>query len=447
MTGNSPKKDRPSLTIAFKTIGCRANQADTARMISSLPDGTQVVDSRSERCDTVIINTCTVTSRAEADCRRAIRRARRNHPHATIIVTGCASQVNPGIWSKMPEVDRVIGITERDRIADYLVLLQQADKVAVSKPSGGVLGPTPLVGHRSRPFLKIQDGCSRGCTYCIVPQARGPERSRPSKQVKEDILRLADSDYHEIVLTGVHLGRWGVDIGQGFFDLLDVLETIDADVRLRLSSIEPMDLTPNLIQRMLRHKLICPHLHLPLQSGDDRILEAMGRGHTVRQYAELIEAAIATCPDMALGTDIMIGFPGEDEKCFQATLDLIAKQPFTYLHLFTFSPRPQTPASKLPNRPSGTAVKNRMRALKELDDARRAAFLEANHGVRRPFLIESPPLRSGEHTAISDNYIRAVIKTDRAGIRPGQVVPLILDISNTKVLGSRGLPYGIPDCG
>lgn len=418
-------------------------------MISALPDSARVVQIDAENCDAVVVNTCAVTSRAEADGRKLIRRAKRRHPSAAVIVTGCAAQVNPQAWANMPEVDRVIGISERERLADFLETTAAASgKIAVSSPEGGVRGPTPLSGHRSRAFLKIQDGCSRGCTYCIVPRARGAERSRPAEQIKEDVIRLAAEGFREVVLTGVHLGRWGCDLEgssgrsrSSFDDLLETLDEIDANARLRLSSIEPMDLTPDLVRRILGHRLICPHLHMPLQSAHTGILRAMGRNYTAERYDELLSAAKETHPDAALGTDIMIGFPGEDDRAFQESLDFITERPFTYVHLFTYSPRPSTPAASLPGRPAGREIRSRLRLLRDVDKAKRQAFLTAMDGQVRPCLVEWPSHRSGRLTALSDNYIRVILTSSEYNDRPGQLASLIID---TKGIKEHGMPVGIP---
>ncbi len=427
-----PENSNDRLKIGFITIGCRANQADTARMISrlrSLAVDVDPWDSSAQTCDLIIVNTCAVTSKAEADARKLIRRSKRAHPESRIVVTGCAAQVEPDKWSEMPEVDCVVGITERDEIEKYLPLHEDSALSKVTKPSGGVDGPTPLHGHRSRPFLKIQDGCTRGCAYCIVPRARGPERSRSPELVREDIQRFSEAGYGEIVLTGVHLGRWGRDIGTDLSELLDILENIDTGIRIRLSSLEPMDLTPTLIKRIVTHPVICPHLHIPLQSGDQGILDSMGRDHTLRHYTDLLEAAVGIEPDIALGTDLMVGFPGENNKSHKNTLDFIKSLPLTYLHIFTYSPRALTRAADMPNRPTGPVVRDRMKDLKAVDNGKRMAFQKSQNGKIRPFLIESPTA-SNRITALSDNYLRIIVKDSEVINCIGQVVPLEIDINN-----------------
>jgi threonylcarbamoyladenosine tRNA methylthiotransferase MtaB len=418
------------LKVAIITIGCRANQADSARMISSLHQDTVLVDPWNGLPDIAIVNTCAVTSRAEADARKLIRRIKRKSPDVKILVTGCAAQVDNDIWSDMPEVDLVIGLNARDEIEKYIHENAFTLDLAIKTPKGGIDGPTPLFGHRSRPFLKIQDGCSRGCAYCIVPKARGPERSRRPESIRDDIRNLTDAGFREIVLTGVHLGRWGFDFGSDINQLLDILDEVDLDVRFRFSSLEPMDLTPDIIRRIIGHPKICPHLHLPLQSGDRKILDLMGRNHSPADYLELLEAAIEANPDTALGTDIMVGFPGEDDESFINTLNFLKNTPLTYLHIFTFSPRKGTKAAQMSGKPSGETVSERMKALKSLDKSKRLDFRRSQDGKVRPFLIENPEAGSGILTALSDNYIRIQFVAEKYRFSLGQVITMRIDTNN-----------------
>lgn len=394
-------------------------------MMSKLPPGYSLTQIESESCDVVVINTCMVTSKAEADCRKYIRRTRKEYPKAKIIVTGCASQVNPEKWASMPEVDQVIGIFERDKL-DEILVDGSSSKIIVSKPSGGVLGPTPLTGHRSRPFLKIQDGCSRGCSYCIVPFARGPERSRPLNLIKNDIAKLIDSGYKEIVLTGVHLGRWGQDINLSLEHLLEVLAGVQG-ARIRFSSIEPMDINKSHIRMILTNPRICPHLHVPLQSGDNRILQAMKRGHQVDDYLELVGHAISINPDVAIGTDIMTGFPGEDDLAFRNTMEVLSKFPFAYLHVFKFSPRPGTCISRNSNEPSGVVTSERMKQLKNLDICKRREFAEKFHGRIMECLVEAPEEDSKQIIALTGNFIHISIDEQCPRSIIGQLKSFVLD--------------------
>jgi threonylcarbamoyladenosine tRNA methylthiotransferase MtaB len=420
--------EKGKLNIAFLTIGCRANQADTSGMVSAITSRCNVVDLESDHCDIVIVNTCAVTSRAESDCRKLIRRARKLHSNSLIVVTGCATNVNRTSWESMPEVNRVVDFREPGTLAE--IISTSNANTPIPEIGQGIYAPTPIHGHKSRPFLKIQDGCSRGCTYCIVPKARGPERSRPLDQVRYDLKLLSEAGFEEIVITGIHLGRWGCDLGLGLRQLLDIFNSIPSNVRIRLSSIEPMDLTPELVREILTSPRICPHLHIPLQSADDRILKAMGRGHTIADFKKIIEACIDANPDVAIGTDIMVGFPGEDEDAFQNTLRYTTELPFAYLHVFTYSPRPLTVAATMPDRPTGEAVKERMRLLKKIDASHRSSYRRAFQGRILPFLIESPAIQGCLPTALSHNYIRIYLQAIEKDLRAGQVVPLILDTIN-----------------
>jgi threonylcarbamoyladenosine tRNA methylthiotransferase MtaB len=434
-------RSRSAIQVAFLTVGCRANQADTTRIISSFPPGSESVDLETGECDFVVVNTCAVTARAEADCRKLIRRAKRLNPDARIIVTGCASQVRPEAWSTIPEVDLVVGILDRDKIGEMLGENAFPVNAELPAPGGGVLGPTPLKGHKSRPFLKIQDGCSRGCTYCIVPRARGPERSRPPELIMEDIKLLSSAGFQEIVLTGVHLGRWGWDLELCFEQLLETLSQAPESMRIRLSSVEPMDLTPGLVRRILTHPRICPHLHMPLQSADNRILDLMGRGHTIRDYRTLLEAAVESNPDVAIGTDIMVGFPGEDRSAFENTLKFVLDSPFAYLHVFTYSPRKLTPAAHMSGRPGGNEVKARMKELRSIDTAKRRCFVGAFQGRSLPCLIESPQRPSEPLTALSSNFIRLSIPPSKDRYVPGHTVMLTIDTNNDIPGGLSGFAY------
>jgi len=421
--------------IGFITIGCRSNQADTASMVTRLHENFMRVDpfSESEKCNFLIVNTCTVTSRAEADARKLIRRVKRLHPEAVVVVTGCAVQVDGDRWLGIPEVDHILGILDRDRIREIFEQDRFETLSEIPKPSGGVDGPTPVEGHRSRPFLKIQDGCTRGCAYCIVPTARGPERSRSPELVTNDLKTLSDLGYREIVLTGIHLGRWGIDLGLTLRDLLEILDKLEIDARIRLSSLEPMDLTPELVKFILSIKKICPHLHIPLQSGDQNILDIMGRGHTLEQFRSLIEEAKRVNPNTAIGTDVIVGFPGENDESHQNTLNFLKSLQLSYLHIFSWSPRPGTRAETLPNRPRGEETRSRGHTLKALNSTIRRAFRDSQIGSTRDFLIETPEGQASRITALSDNYIRISVQDSVLQSHIGNVVPLIIDNKNAGI--------------
>jgi len=432
------------MKIGILTIGCRANQSDSSTMATLLSRKHDVTDPWSSECDIVIINTCTVTSRADADARKLTRRARRKHPDAMIIVTGCAVQVDPEKWAGMNEVDLVVGIRDRAAIDEIIEKEINQKSIITGPPSGGIDGPTPLYMHRSRPFLKIQDGCSRGCAYCIVPRARGPERSRPLDLIRKDIHNLSEAGYREIVFTGVHLGRWGYEFGTDLNAVLDMIEKIDMDVRFRFSSLEPMDLDPDFVRRLLSIPNVCPHLHLPLQSADDGVLNLMGRGHTISQYENLLEAAVETCPDVSLGADILTGFPGETESAFTNTLKFLNDSPLTYLHVFPYSPRERTGAIKMSGAVPNREISRRVADLHAVDLRLRKKFLESQAGKVRNCLIETGLTDSGSYTGLTDNYISLELKGENTDILMGHIVPVRVDIIN--VSNDTLTPVGVHVC-
>ncbi|HEX9745412.1 MAG TPA: tRNA (N(6)-L-threonylcarbamoyladenosine(37)-C(2))-methylthiotransferase MtaB [bacterium] len=429
------------MKASFITVGCRANQADTARMLSSLPLNIEAVDYNSPDCDIVFINTCTVTSQADADGRNLVRRARKKHPQSRIVVTGCSASVDPAPWEKMPEVDHVISLAERDDLASWLHAPGIGTEHIIDPEETGVAGPTPLSGHKSRPFVKIQDGCTRGCTYCIVPKARGGERSRKLELILDDIYRLVDAGYPEIVLTGVHLGRWGWDHDMDFRDLISSLDKIPSGSRIRFSSIEPMDLDRDLVKEIISHPKVCPHLHIPLQSGDNEILRRMARAHNVKHYEEIVRAAIETNPDIAIGTDIMVGFPGENDELYKNSFNFVKSIPFSYLHVFRYSPRKNTPAASMPGRADGVDVKNRMKDFKRLDKDLRKAYKQRFHGQVLPCLIEIPTENDTRINALSDNYIRLELSESRLNSGIGKILPLRIDTNNVR--NGTEFPRGI----
>ena len=259
----------------------------------------------------------------------------------------------------------------------------------------------------------------------LCRQPEGTSRSRSPELIVKDIEALEKAGFAEIVLTGIHLGRWQCDLGLNLDNLLDALDRA-GDSRIRLSSIEPMDLSPEMVDRIISHPKICPHLHIPLQSADNGILKAMGRGHTIEQYSELIRAAKNADPDVSIGTDIMVGFPGEDDAAFYNTFDFLVSQPFAYIHVFTFSPRLGTRAWEMTDRVPGEIVKDRMRMLRKVGNEKRRAFRAGFAGRTLPCLIETPD-EAGIFTALSHNYLRIRIARLPEGVRPGQVIPLIID--------------------
>ena len=388
----------------IQNFGCRATQADGAALEGLL--GRQGLASAADpaSADLVILNTCTVTASADEDVRKSIHRVHRENPAARILVTGCYAQRAPEELSRIPGVTWVIGNSHKTRIGEI---------VDPSTPShgrvhvGDIFATTDFLSapvedafsDRTRPNLKIQDGCNNVCSFCIIPSVRGRSRSMSAEQVIEQVGVLA-ANYREIVLTGVNLGRWGRE--KRDLRLVDLLRRVLAETsaeRLRLSSIEPMDLSDELLELMAAEPRIAKHVHAPLQSGSDPVLKRMKRRYRVRHYEARIAKAYSLMPWAGYGADVMTGFPEETDAEFEESVRFIERMPFTYLHVFTYSERPGTPAAAFPQVPHPVR-KERTRRLRALGESKNQAFRRNLAGRR----ISAVTLSDG--TALTENYLR-----------------------------------------
>ncbi|MFU8855802.1 MAG: tRNA (N(6)-L-threonylcarbamoyladenosine(37)-C(2))-methylthiotransferase MtaB [Deferrisomatales bacterium] len=423
-----------TLRVSVVTLGCKVNQCESRALEESLGDRGHVVVPFGEPADAVVINTCTVTHRSDRDARALVRRARRTVPGARVVATGCYAQVAPGELAALG-VDAVVGNREKNALPELLEA--GVGGVLVGGVSeAGVLAPEPVhrFEGRSRAFLKVQDGCACFCAYCIVPYARGPSRSLPLAEVHSGLGRLRDSGHQEVVLTGVHLGFWGRDLAppRAFGELLDAAEASGVP-RVRLSSLEPGELTDEVVRRLAGSATLCPHLHVPLQSGSDRVLAAMGRPYTGAEFRRRVEAAAAAVPGLCLGLDVIAGFPGEDEGAFEETLGLLEAIPFAYLHVFPFSPRKGTRAWGLPDRVPPPVVAARARRLRELSGVRRRAF-ERNHRGSVMLALPEGWASPGVLSLRTRNYIE--VRVPWAGPPPREEVFVRLErLEDTWVAG------------
>jgi len=368
-------------TVSFRTFGCKLNQAETAAIVRDFENHGYRVVPREKRADVFVLNTCTVTGRSDAKCRRAIRHALKQNPKTTVIVVGCYPQVAAEEICEIQGVDYVLGTTEKLNIFDHFrapgklfrpnccITPVEHLKVAVS-PTGNYLDHT-------RAFLKIQDGCDHRCSYCIVPLARGPNRSIPPEEVVRQAETLAQREFKEIVLTGVHIGAYGKEFGKGSLlpDLLHRLIKVEGLDRIRLSSMDPEDITDELLKCMIESEKICRHFHIPLQSGCDAILRAMNRRYTTGMFREKAEKILHTFGDVGLGTDVIVGFPGETENMFEQTTRFIEDLPFTYLHIFPFSPRNSTTAASMPHQTAPKIRTERANKLRSLGQRKKEQFI------------------------------------------------------------------------
>jgi threonylcarbamoyladenosine tRNA methylthiotransferase MtaB len=367
--------------VFVQSFGCRASQADGAAIEASLAERgyTGVRDAGS--ADLLVVNTCTVTRDAEVDARRVLRGLHRDHPHAKILVTGCYAQRAPEELIAIEGVSWVVGNSHKTRIAAIVDggTEEYHGRVLVSDMAGAEEFRADAVRDiredRTRPNLKVQDGCSNRCSFCIIPSVRGRSRSAPLDSVVAQMRDLA-ARYREVVLSGINLGRWGRDLAGGlrFADLLRAILRETAVERLRISSVEPMDWSEDLLGLVADEPRIAKHVHLPLQSGSDAVLKRMFRKYRTRHYATRVEMARTLMPDAAIGADVMSGFPGETDAEFEKTVRFIEQQPFTYLHVFTYSERPGTAAIGMPGAVPRKVRQDRTRVLRELSERKNLEF-------------------------------------------------------------------------
>ncbi len=402
------------------TLGCKVNQCESAALAGLMEaSGCKPGDS-DEKNDLVVINTCTVTHKAAMQSRQAIRQAVRNHPGAKIVVTGCYAQTAPEEIQQINGVDCIVGHGDKLNIPEIVSrTLPQSCKPTIVHHDilqARCFNALPSVAPetRTRAFLKIQDGCNAFCTYCIVPHARGHSRSMLAKDVRMHYDRLALQGFKEVVLTGIHLGAYGKDL-EPKTSLLELLMSIAEQKRggrIRISSIEPTEVDTGLINLMaVPQSPLCPHLHIPLQSGDNGILKRMGRPYDRERFAQTIEEIHRNIAHAAIGVDILVGFPGEDDAAFDRTVTLIQRLPVSYLHVFPFSPRKGTPAAGFKGKVPQSIVKARCKRLRQLGEEKKARFYHANIGRVVNVLIES--VRSGHARGLSENYIPVIIPGDQ----------------------------------
>ncbi len=409
-------------SIAYSTIGCKLNQFETEQIREAVEARGHASASRGTAADVYIINTCTVTHKSDYRSRQAVRRAIKANPNALIVVTGCYAQRSPEEIAEIPGVDVIVGNAGKVRIADFVDgQKQDGPVIEVNGPEAesDLCEARQLrhFGSYTRAFVKVQDGCNYMCTYCAVPSARGRSRSKPPDVVRREIELLTGEGYKEIVLTGVHLGQYGMDL-EPKTDLIRLLADVAGITdlkRLRLSSVEPNDFTDDLIDLMADPTMkICPHVHVPLQSGDDGILKAMGRRYTREFYAALVLKIAERIPDCGIGLDVMVGFPGEDDRAFQNSYDLIDSLPVTYLHCFSFSRRPGTKAYDMCGSVRPEERKRRSSTLRELGRKKNRDFRRSLIGKDLEALVLNRR-QEGLLTALSDNYVRCILKGAMTG--------------------------------
>jgi threonylcarbamoyladenosine tRNA methylthiotransferase MtaB len=395
------------MKVYLTSLGCRLNQSELETMARQFTVACHAVISDAAQADVCVLNTCAVTAGAERKSRHRIRALARANPEAHIAVVGCYATLAPERCADLPGVRWIVPNVDKDRTVEIA-----GGKSPISNLRSPILDlPRPYC-RRTRAFVKVQDGCDNHCTYCIVRLLRGASRSRSLADVVAEVQALVEEGCQEAVLTGVNLGAYGRDLGQPG-DLRGLIEALLADTdlpRLRLSSLEPWDVDEGLLQ-LWEDARLCRQLHLPLQAGCDETLHHMGRRITAAAFARLVEAVRAAVPDMAVTTDVIVGFPGEDETAFRASYDFVAAMAFARLHVFRYSRRPGTPAARLPGRVGREASRERAHAMRELGDAQARQFRERFVGREMAVLWEQRR-RDGLWMGLADNYIQVVTQTE-----------------------------------
>jgi threonylcarbamoyladenosine tRNA methylthiotransferase MtaB len=427
-------------TFHLLNFGCRASQADGAAIKKQLLEaGLQEVEDVSAS-QVAILNTCTVTARADAEIRQLVRRIHRANPRCRILVTGCYAQRSPAEIAPLGGVVWVVGNSHKHLIADLLRSSRQAAEpltVLVGEITDEFHFAPVFPDERTRPTLKIQDGCNARCSFCVIPSVRGRSRSLGPEKVIEQVRELERRGYKEIVLSGINLGSYGRDLDRRmtFLSLLERLLEETAIARLRISSLEPMDVSPALIQLVAQAPRLAQHFHIPLQSGCGRILRLMNRRYWPSQYAERILAIRERIPNAGLGADVMVGFPGETDQDHAASAVFIESLPFTYLHIFPYSARPRTPAAASPHQVNGRVARERAQEIRALLARKRRAFLQAQIG-RKLSALTLDESETNERVALSSNYLKIVL--------PGSNLPpnTLRDIQVERV--QEGLLFGFP---
>ena len=437
------------MKVALHTLGCKLNYSESSTIGSQfLSNGYDVVDEK-EQADVYVINTCTVTENAERECRQVVRRFLRQNPDAFIIVTGCYAQLRPEEISTIKGVDAILGNSEKFNIFS---LIDDFQKTEFSCIFVAPIKEHEEFGHahssdsdsRTRAYLKIQDGCDYKCTFCTIPLARGKSRSMNPDDAVQEFRKLLIAGYKEIILTGVNVGDYGKSIDTNLYELLLRLIKIDGEFRIRVSSIEPNLLSNEIIDLTAGNDKLCKHFHIPLQSGSPKILKAMQRRYTAEDYENLVQKIKNRIPDAGIGVDVIVGFPGESKEDFLVTHNFLRDLPISYLHVFTYSERPDTKAIEMKSKVDVFERKERNNILRILSSKKRNEFHHQMIGKNLDVLFESIG-EDGTIKGFSSNYVRVQNKYDEKlenqicsveakGIENGLVYGEIKEIKNSVAL-------------
>jgi len=407
-------------SVAFHTLGCKLNYSETATISEEFVKRGFNKTNITEKSDVYVINTCTVTENAEKDCRQMVRRLLRLNPEAYIIITGCYAQLRADEISKISGVDAVLGSNEKFKIFELINDFTKEDVSCIYVDPKEKLNEFKSAGstgaeNRTRAYFKIQDGCDYKCSFCTIPLARGESRSMPPNETLKKFRQLVDLGYKEIILTGVNVGDYGKNLNTDLYSLLNDFSNISGDFRIRISSIEPNLLTDEIIDLVAENPKFCNHFHIPLQSGSDKILKLMQRRYTTADYRNVLEKLAGRIKDIGIGVDVIIGFPGETEKDFLDTYNFIKDLPATYLHVFTYSERPNTKSALMDGNVEAAEKKRRSSMLRILSEKLKNDFYRKMIGKESKVLFEDTDKNSFMF-GFTSNYVRVKYpyKTDLA---------------------------------
>ena len=416
--------------IAFHTLGCKVNYSETSSISRDIiKSGFEQVNYK-DLADIYVLNTCSVTENANKDARKFVRTVRRKSPNATIAVIGCYAQLKPDEIGEIDGIDIVLGAEEKFNLIDHLDGFELNKEKKILKSNIKFVSDfksSYSIGERTRSYLKVQDGCNYNCSFCTIPLARGRSRSDTIGNTIKVAKEIASTEVKEIVLSGINIGDYGIGSDESFSDLIKEMDSLSGIDRIRISSIEPNLLSNEIIELSSISKKLMPHFHIPLQSGSDNILKAMKRRYDTNLYADLIKKIKIKIPDVAIGVDVMVGFPGETEEDFLSTYNFIKKLEISYLHVFTYSERPNTDELNLDKIVSMEKRKERSKILHSLSDEKLLNFYDQFIGQKRPVLFES--IKNGQLIGHSDNYIK---------IKSNGTPDLINTIQNVDLLDNDG---------
>jgi threonylcarbamoyladenosine tRNA methylthiotransferase MtaB len=424
--------------IAITTLGCKINQFESAAMTEALEQSGYSMVPFSELADVYVINSCTVTAKTDAESRRLIRRATRLNPDARVVVTGCYAQLSGDELLNTPGVNLILGNTEKRDIAGFIKGIEELDRPTavisdISQQKSGESATLESFAEHTRAFLQVQNGCDSRCAYCIVPYARGASRSVTPEEAFEGIASFVGKGFQEIVLTGIHLGGYGLDLNPPT-DLLSLMVRIKEQGlanRLRIGSVEPTEVPQEMISFMASTEMVCPHLHLPLQSGSDGVLSRMSRGYDTALFRQVVQSLVREIPDICIGSDVIAGFPGETNAEFVETYRFIEELPLSYLHVFPFSQRPGTPAATMKPQVHSRVIKERAEALRVLSERKKNAYAASFVGRELKVLMQKD---AGGAKGLSRNYLTVMVE-GAEGVINTEVTVLITGTRGGELVG------------